>query len=296
MVQAIFILGATGFIGSVVCERLVQDGYRVIIGKRSSSDTHRIDHLLSQVTVYDLDTMSLEDILKKQPIDVVINLATDYGRGKDTRPSELCATNIIFPLQLIEEAVRAKVKYYWNIDSYWNTDSSLEESLTLYAYTKKVVKEILHHEFTSVISVFNLRLFHVFGEHDNPTKFLSHVVRTLRSNDALEMTDGKQQLDFTHVGEVASIFSFILKNLNLFPEPFERFEVGTGKVTPLREVVERVRSILGSMSEIRYGVVPYRKNEITYAPADVSKLTQAGYMFQTTLEDGLKMLCASSEE
>ena len=80
----ILVTGATGFIGGHLVERLVYDGYDVIILKRSSSDVRRITNILDKVKSYDLDKSDLETIIEKERVNLIVHTATCYGRrGED---------------------------------------------------------------------------------------------------------------------------------------------------------------------------------------------------------------------
>ena len=55
MKNTVLITGATGFLGSHLVKALLKDNYRVVILKRSFSNIKRIENVLSQCCVYDID-------------------------------------------------------------------------------------------------------------------------------------------------------------------------------------------------------------------------------------------------
>lgn len=297
MKRTILLAGATGFVGSFVLEQLVQDGHTVVVLKRSTSDTWRIERWLKQITTYNSDQVELAAIFSDHQFTDVMNLVTDYGRGQDSSLAQLMRTNVDFSIALVEAAIAHQVDRYWNTDSYWNTNASLEDSITPYAYTKKVLLDRLreqyagHSDDSGKIQIFNLRLHHVFGERDNPTKFLPNATRILMQNEVLKMTSGTQKLDFIYVKEVAALYGFLLNRAEQFTQPFEEFELGMGQQRTLKDVIEYIKSELSSTSAIEYGAIQERKNEITSAQADISKVLEAGYTYSTTVEEGLRALC-----
>ena len=54
-IKTILISGATGFLGSNLLKRLVDQNYKVVILKRSFSNTERIDNYLKKIKSYDID-------------------------------------------------------------------------------------------------------------------------------------------------------------------------------------------------------------------------------------------------
>lgn len=285
----IAVAGATGFIGSHTVRRLLND-HRVVILKRSSSNTSRIADLLSKATCYDLDQITPRDIFAKERPDAVINLATDYGRGVGNASDRQCFNNIVFPLELAEAAAAEQVKSYWNADSYWNTDQGLSRAINLYAYTKQVTKEILRYQLSSRIQIINLKFFHIFGEQDNPTKFLAYAIRSLAANEPLEMTKGSQKLDFTYVKEASEMLGFLANNLDHYKKTYEEFEIGTGQTRTLRSVIELLHKSLKSKSELEFGKVSLRPNEIMEAKAKPQRLLKDGYHSVYSFEDGVQAL------
>ena len=97
--MTILLTGATGFLGSHILHRLLQTNHKVVILKRSFSNTWRINSVLSKVKFYDLDKTSIETAFKEQKIDIVIHTATNYGRSNQP-VSDIVDTNLMFSLKL----------------------------------------------------------------------------------------------------------------------------------------------------------------------------------------------------
>ena len=99
--QTILLTGATGFLGSYLLKDLLLKGYKVVILKRSTSNTDRLESLLDQCVSYDVDIQPLELAFEKQRIDVVIHLACHYGRNDDPI-HEVIESNLIFGLRILD--------------------------------------------------------------------------------------------------------------------------------------------------------------------------------------------------
>lgn len=108
--KKILIAGATGFIGSHLVKKLIQNNFGLIILKRSYDKTDRIKKYLNRVEIYDIDKEGIEKAFKENKIDMVINLVTNYGRDKQVLVSDIVESNILFGLKLIEAESKDRPK------------------------------------------------------------------------------------------------------------------------------------------------------------------------------------------
>lgn len=283
MIKKILIVGATGFIGSNLVDLLLQKKYELIILKRSFDDIKRIKHLTNQVKLYDIDKIGLDIPFSENKIDLVINLATDFGRNPNTLLSQVFETNVLFGLKLIEVASNNKVNYYFNIDS------SLSPKVSLYAYTKSVYKYTLEKYFASKIKICNLKLEYVLGENDDLSKLIPFIISEFRENKAIDISPGEQDLDFIYVKDVVDAFLYIIMNSDSkINYRFTEFEVGTGKTTKLKDLLEMIKKEMKSNSIINYSAISYRENEQMFSKADLSAL--GGWKPKYNIKQVIKLL------
>ena len=236
MAETVLLTGATGFLGSHLCEKLVRDGYKVIILKRKKSDTWRIDSLLSKLDSYNIEETPISQIFESEEVSTVIHTATNYGRN-DEKPSVIVESNILFPLRLIEIAVEH------NTDTFLNTDTILYEYLNYYSLSKKQFINWLSF-YTNKIRVFNLKLEHVYGEKDGTQKFISRVIDSFLCNrEQIGLTEGKQIRDFIYVEDVVSAYMKILKKSTTFKKKYFEYSIGSGVPTTINEIVELIKKL-----------------------------------------------------
>lgn len=281
-INNILIVGATGFIGSHLLRLLLKQNYNIIILKRSFDATERIIDLLNKVKVYDIDLVGLELPFSENKIDLVINLVTDFGKKEDSKPSEVVDTNIVFALKLLENSKNGAVKHYFTMDS------ALSPDVSLYAYTKKVLKQILQNYSKQKINIFNLRLEHVYGGNDDLFKFVPFAISKMKKNETLNMTKGKQELDLIFIDDCVDAIIYIIQNIGKYGSNFNDLQIGTGKTIFLRDFIELIKEALKSDSIINYGAVPYRKNEQMFSQADISTLK--GWKPKHTVKETVKIL------
>ncbi len=283
MSSTVLITGATGFLGSHLVKALLKDNYRVIILKRSFSNTKRIENILSQCCVYDIDqcelTKPFEDLGK---IDSVIHTATCYGRNNESS-TEIVEANVIFPLKLLEAAT------FFKTDIFLNTDTTLPSYLNIYSTSKKHFldwgKQFVQKQ---TIKFVNLKLEHIFGAGDDDSKFVTYIIKNCLNNiEELKLTAGEQKRDFIHIDDVVSIYQLLLKKVQKEPSFYQEYPVGSGKAIKIRELVEMIHRLTQSKTILKFGTVPYREGEIMFSEANLDKLKSFGWTSNNTLERGL---------
>lgn len=282
MVKTILVVGAAGFIGSHLTKKLLAEKYNIIVLKRSADKLDRLDECKEQLKFYNSDQGETEKAFLENEIDLVINLATRFGRDQVTKPSDIVETNVLFAIKLTEIAIKYKVKYLFNLDS------SLAPNVNLYAFTKNVTKEILREYFSDDIKIYNIRLEYVYGSGDDLSKLIPMVVDKLKRNQLLEVTKGEQNLDFLNISDLTDAFVYLLKNSQLFPEKFVEVEIGSGQATKIKDLILIIKKELQSTSEIKFGAVTYRKNEHMHSVANIS--TMKGWKPKVKLSEGIKEL------
>ena len=102
--EKVFITGATGFIGSNLTRRSLDNGAEVFINIRKTSDTWRIRDVLNEVNVIPVDITEykkLKDSLKEIRPDIVFHLATYGGKAEQKNTEKIIETNIIGTVNLL---------------------------------------------------------------------------------------------------------------------------------------------------------------------------------------------------
>lgn len=220
----ILLTGATGFLGSHLLPELIKKGHKVIILKRSFSDVWRVKDYFRQVKRYDIDKIDMERAFQENKIDVIIHLATDYGKKNNNNIMEMLEPNIRLPSRLLDLGVRYEVK------AFINTDTSTNSLYTLYSATKKAFVEIAgffagNYEMKFI----NIVLEYMYGERDDNTKFIRFVIESILRGREIRATKGEQKRDFIYVKDIVHAYLKVLDKLGAFNKSFLEFNIGTGK-------------------------------------------------------------------
>lgn len=269
----ILLTGATGFLGSYVLKDLLKANYSVTVLKRSVSNTRRIQTILSLCDCYDLDRLPLEEIVCSAKPDVVIHCATSYGRNEDL--SAVVSTNLVFAVNLLESAIENGCGYFINTDSFFckQIPERLETGKKLYMPEYTLSKNTFREwgqmrANEGKITFINLRMEHIFGADDSKGKFVPWVEEMLEANvPSIDLTSGTQMRDFVPVSKAAEVYSRVLNSISSY-KGYCGFDVGTGEAISIREFVENLKEKIGADTELRFGAIPTKENEIMYSAAD----------------------------
>jgi CDP-paratose synthetase len=284
--KTILLTGANGFLGSHLVYSLISEEYEIIILKRSNSDLWRLKDLVTELISYDIDTESMELAFKNHKIDCIIHTACNYGRNNNSL-NNIIGSNLTFGLNLLELAVKYKVK------SFINTDTFLTPKLNAYSLSKSQFLEWLKL-YSNQIQVLNLKLEHMYGPKDDQNKFMFWLISQLKQNiNEIPLTTGVQKRDFIYIKDVVSAFICVLNKIDTLNQ-YAEFEVGTGNSVAVKDfvrlIVRKYESTKGTINtKLNFGAIPYRKGEIMDFKVNNQHLKALGWQPLTSLEKGIEI-------
>ena len=298
------VTGGAGFIGSNLCEAILNMGYKVrCLDDLSTGKQANVD-LLSGNPNYEFikgDIKDLDTCMKAcEGVDFVLNQA---AWGSVPRSLEMplfyCQNNIQGTLNMLEAARQKGVKkfIYASSSSVYGDEVHLPKKegvegnlLSPYALTKRCDEEwaklyTMHYG----LDTYGMRYFNVFGRRQDPNGAYAAVIprfiKMLLNDERPTINgDGKQSRDFTYVENV------IEANLKACLAPHEAagnaFNIAYGGREYLNDIYKTLVEALGKDIEPIYG--PDRKGDIKHSNADISKAREMlGYDPQYDFHRGL---------
>ena len=299
------VTGGAGFIGSNLCEAILNLGYRVrCLDDLSTGKQKNVDMFLDYpgYTFIRGDIKNLDTCMKAcEGVDYVLNQA---AWGSVPRSIEMplfyCANNIQGTLNMMEAARQNGVKkfVYASSSSVYGDEPNLPKTegregnlLSPYALTKRCDEEwakqyTLHYG----LDTYGLRYFNVFGRRQNPNGAYAAVIpkfikQLLNDEQPTINGDGRQSRDFTYIENV------IEANLKACLAPLEAagqaFNIAYGGREYLIDIYHTLTKALGKEIEPHFG--PDRKGDIKHSNADISKAKNLlGYEPEYNFERGLQ--------
>ncbi|MFA6150749.1 MAG: NAD(P)-dependent oxidoreductase [Chitinophagaceae bacterium] len=277
----ILITGASGFLGSNILRNVAeQNDVSIIV--RNISNLYRIEDLLHKVTVFNIDELEIEEIVAQSKPDIVIHCATDYGR-KDVPQMQIIEANLILPLKLLHFS---KLN---GVTTFINTDTFLDKRINHYSLSKKQFRDWFQTYSADMLCI-NMILEHFYGPLDDKTKFVSHIISELLQNKpGIDLTLGEQKRNFIYIDDVVSAFQTVMTYPFENKTGFHDFFIASDTTISIRNFVETLKRFCqNEITNLNFGVIPYRANEIMDSSINIDAMKKLGWSPKISLEDGLK--------
>lgn len=299
------VTGGAGFIGSNLCEAILNLGYKVRCLDDLSTGKQENINLFVDNENYEFikgDIKDLDTCMKAcNGVDYVLHQA---AWGSVPRSIEMplfyCANNINGTLNMLESARQNKVKkfVYASSSSVYGDEPVLPKKegregnlLSPYAVSKRAdeewAKQYTRHY---GLDTYGMRYFNVFGRRQDPNGAYAAVIpkfikQLMHGERPTINGDGKQSRDFTYIENV------IEANLKACLAPSEAsgqaFNIAYGGREYLIDIYHGLCDVLGVHVEPHFG--PDRAGDIKHSNADISKAkSMLGYDPDWSFEKGIK--------
>lgn len=281
------VTGGAGFIGSNICEALLDMGCFVrCLDNFSTGKRENIEAFLTneKFELLEGDIRDFDTCMKAcEGINYVSNQAAWGSVPRSIElPLDYEDINIGGTLNMMEAARRQGVKrfVYASSSSVYGDEQTLPKCedrignvLSPYALTKKVCEEYgrLYTELYGLETV-GFRYFNVFGRRQDPNGFYAAVipkfVKNLLNDEAPTINgDGRQSRDFTYIENV------IEANLKGMLAPAEAtgqvYNIAYGGRVYLIDLYNKICELMGKNIAPNFG--PDRAGDIKHSNADISK-------------------------
>ena len=289
--DSVFLVGGgAGFIGSNLCEAILEMGYTVrCLDDLSTGKYENIEPFTKneRFTFIKGDIRELETCMEAaKGVDYVLNQA---AWGSVPRSIEMPLLyeeiNIRGTLNMMEAARQNKVKkfVYASSSSVYGDHPVLPKKegqegkvLSPYALTKKVDEEYGRlYKVLYGLDTYGLRYFNVFGRRQDPDGAYAAVIpkfiRQLMNGEQPTINgDGKQSRDFTYIDNV--IEANLKACLASSDAAGEAFNIGAGGREYLIDVYYELCKALGKETEPLFG--PPRAGDIRDSNADIENASE----------------------
>ena len=310
----ILVTGGAGFIGSNLCEALLNDGHNVrCLDNFATGKMENIQPLLDNYSeCFELLTGDIRDIdtchLAVKDMDFVLHEAALGSVPRSINdPATTNHVNISGFVNMLIAARDAGVKRfifaassstYGDSTSLPKVEDVIGKPLSPYAVTK-LVNELYADVFAKIygIEYIGLRYFNVFGRRQDPNGAYAAViplfVKKLMAHESPVINgDGEFSRDFTYIDNVILMNKLAINTTN--PEAVNQvYNTAFGERTTLNQLVSYLKEYLSEYDpeiagiKVQHG--PNRKGDIPHSLASIDKAKELlGYNPQFSMKQGLK--------
>lgn len=304
----ILITGAAGFIGSHLCETLIEkhkifgldnfcDFYNPQIKWNNVSNLQQSSNFtLLEADIRDEN--ALKEIFSKHEFDLVIHLAAMAGvRPSIENPQLYTEVNINGTVNLLEECKKQNIKkfifsssssiYGNNRKVPFSENDPVDHPISPYAFTKKAGELICHtYHHLHKISVICLRFFTVYGQRQRPDLAIHKFARLILNDKPIPVYgDGSTQRDYTYIDD---IIDGVLKAIDFIQtgNKYEILNLGESRTITLSKMILTIENALGIKAKKDF--FPIQPGDVERTYADISKSRKIlGYDPQTDFEEGI---------
>ena len=277
--EKVFLIGGSGFIGKNLVNKF-----------RENYEVHVIDKFIDEQFFAerpDVKTLKMDLVEEQVPADYpspdyIINLASIVTAERNFALFDgLISSNLKVLLNLYERFKEDKnLKLFIQFGSseeYGNEGSPFKETMrecpnSPYALVKQLTVNtalMLYSNFGFPAMV--VRPGNLFGKYQNTSKFIPYVIQQLKANAPLNVTPCEQKRDFIYAEDFAWCIEQLVKNYQ--KAVGEIVNVGSGESISLKDIIEICKSYIYSSSNVNYGALPYRENEVMDLKCDEQKLS-----------------------
>lgn len=297
------VTGAAGFIGAALARRLVARGDAVTLLSGPGSDPWRVDELRADAQVLEVDLRDREavaGVLHAARPEVVFHLAAHGAYSWQRSLPRIVETNFSGFAYVAEAAldagahaiVNAGSSSEYGLKDHAPPEEELPEPNSAYAVTKASATLLggwIARERDAAVTT--LRLYSAYGPWEEPRRLMPALVAHALEDRLPPLADPAIARDFVYVEDVVD--AFLLAAERARPGAGAVYNVGGGRQTTLRELVDVARRVFGIEQEPAWAAFPARDWDTDVWVADPRRAaTELGWRTRTPLAEGLGAFAA----
>ena len=296
----ILITGGAGYIGSHVCNLLLDKGFKVTVIDNLITGNKELVPKKAKLIIADIaDEKKIEDVITNEKFDLVMHFAglirVDESVKEPEKYNEFNFEkakkflNICFKNKLFKIIFSSTASVYGNSKKQKVLETDPLDPLNPYAISKLNLENFIISKSKELkISYIILRYFNVAGADERLrsgliSKFSSHLIKRacevavgkrekliINGND-YNTLDGTPVRDYIHITDLADIHYISAKHL-MENGKSEIFNCGYGKGYSVKEVLESFSKVLGK--KINFEIGPRRDGDSEMVVANSDKFNK----------------------
>ena len=296
----IVITGGSGFVGSYLCEKLINDGHEIIVvDNLLTGSTENINHLMQNENFSFIEHDVQNHIEIENKVDYVLHFASAASpKAYTEHPVNTLKAGSVGTINTLGLAKKHDAEYLLastsevygdplispQTEEYWgNVNPNGERSM--YDEAKRFAEAaVATYSRSYDLKTKIVRIFNTYGPRmqlNDGRVVTNFIVQALKNENITIYGDGSQTRSFSYVEDtVAGIISLMNSS------EYDVFNIGNPNEMTVGQLAEKIIELTDSTSEIKYLELPnddpkQRKPDITKAK------TKLNWEPKVNLEDGL---------
>jgi dolichol-phosphate mannosyltransferase len=264
----IFVFGASGFIGANLLETLLKyrdDCYAVTHDLRGAWRLKLLCPKQTRILFADiLFKNSVRQIFREYQPRTIFDLAAYGAYSKQDQTNAIYETNLVGALNILEECAGVAAYVHAGSSSEYglNCDNPGEDSRLApnshYAVSKIAASYLIkYYGRCRSLPCVNLRFFSIYGPWEEPDRLIPQLVFRARQGQWPPLVAPQVSRDFVFVSD--AVEALVNAAVAMAPPLYgESLNIGTGKQTSLKELVDCAAELFKVQAEPAWGSMPNR--------------------------------------
>lgn len=304
------VTGSAGFLGSHVCENLLEQNEVVLAldnlswGRKEFLTPFEVNKNFKFMQVDIKNYEGLKYIFDTEKPDYVVHLAALHFIPTAMKDPKLAVEINVLGTQVLIQAMRdsqCRPKSFWFAstgDVYAPIETPLHEIETakapfnIYGLTKYMGEQMLElfsHEIKETKFIVG-RLFNLYGARETNPHILPAIMEQLKAKKPYQLSLGNTwpMRDMVPVSEAAKAVILMSK---MAKENFAFYNVATGKAVSMDQMIETIGELLGQKITVEKDPKKVRAIERSHLEANMERLNKfINFVPNSDLKQGLKSL------
>jgi UDP-glucose 4-epimerase len=305
-IKNVLVTGGAGYIGGHVVKEMLGAGFGVsVVDDLSTGHRQNVDERARFFEGDFADSLLLEKIFLGG-IDAVIHLAARIDARESVKiPNVYFENNTVKTGQLVETMLAhgvdrlifaSSAAVYGPQEKVPIAESAALSPINPYGQSKQKAEEIIQYFCENAdLKAAALRFFNVCGQAPGlqiasqvTTSLLAELKAAAKNGTTFQLNgddfptpDGSAIRDLVHVQDIAQAHVLVLNSLLRQTQPFEIYNLGTGRGYSVKEIIEAFQKVSGVSIKVKIG--QRMPDDIPVSIADITKIQQAlNYQAQYT--------------
>jgi len=305
----ILVTGGAGFIGSHLCERLLNNRVKVICLdnfdsfydpnikiKNVEGVKKKFPELFDLVTGDIRNSEHLRETFQKYPVDLVVHLAARAGvRPSISDPLLYQDVNIRGTVVLLESCKAQGIgnfifasssSVYGENQRVPFTEEDLDiQPISPYGATKRAGELLCYsYHYLYGMNIACLRFFTAYGPRQRPEMAIHKFTRLIDRGEKIPIYgDGSSRRDYTYIDDLIDGILGVID----FHKGFEIYNLGESQTTSLTELIRFIEEAFGKKAKVE--MLEPQPGDVSVTYADITKAKQIlKYQPRVKMEEGIK--------